>query len=186
MPTFKVELRQAMERDGVPFRKWRNTFFVLGTNVGDAASRVKNDWETILRLAVRGHVYAYQVYATDLDPDSSLFSLQAIDTAFQRGDLGVGDEIYVPEECLAVTIGVSSSRPSRKFWRPGLIEGDFTKAVYSNSTLTTATITAFAALIATESYVDPQSEPWTEVLSVKQSNRELGRTAPFEVPAGPV
>lgn len=185
MGLFVVSLRQAMERGSTPYRKWSNTFFVETETAEAAASLVNDGWVNILRNHVREHVYAYQVYATDMLVATSEYIVEAIDPAFQRGVVSRPDEIYTPENCVAVSITVPASRPSRKFWRPGLTEADFGNGVFDNTTLLGQIISDFNDLIASGPFRDVDGQNWISVLGVKQSIRRLGRTAPFDVPAGP-
>lgn len=185
MPLFRAELRLAAERQGTPWRKWRNTFYIVEADAAGAADQCRNAWEVVLRNHCRAFVYAYEVYATDLVPNTSNYVLMPVDTEFQRGNLDAGSDFYALEHCLAISIAVPNSRPSRKFWRPGLLESDFVDGVFQNTTLRDQIIEDWNTMIGNNANYDVDGEPWTSVLSVKQSIRRLGRTAPFSVPAGP-
>ena len=185
MTLFRTELRFATDPAGTPYRKWRTTFYIDTSSTEAAASALGDSWINTLRSCVRDRVYAYQVYATDLDPESAIYSLIPIDPAFQRGDLSTTTDMYNFDICLAVAISVPASRPSRKFWRPGLMESDMTNGIFTNTALADLTTDAFNTIIEEGIYRDIDGDFWQAVLTIKQSNREMGRLAAFDVPAGP-
>lgn len=185
MTLFRTELRFACDPGNIPYRKWRTTFYVDTSSTEAAASALVDSWINTLRNNVRDRVYAYQAYATDLDPESAIYSLVPIDPAFQRGALSTSADLYNFDICLAVSIAVPASRPSRKFWRPGLMESDISNGVFNNSAYADAITTDFNTIIGEGIYRDIDGDFWQAVLGIKQSNRKMGRTAAFDVPTGP-
>jgi hypothetical protein len=175
----------AQERSLETVKKWRTTFHVDEATVLAAANRVRIDWEDTLRDHTRQHIFAYEVYATDLDPDSAIYTIIPVTEAQQRGALATSAEMYPIEHCLSVTIAVPGSRPSRKFWRFGGLETDYTDGVFSNVSLAALIVDDFNTVIGGGSYRDLDGELWTGVLKSKASHRRLGRLAGFELPTAP-
>lgn len=186
MTLFRTELRMAITLDNsTGFKKWRTTFYLNKSTAVAAAQQLRDDWIGILGDACRDRVYAYQVYATDMVEGTSNFHLQSILPEDQRGHIPTPDELYAVENCLAVGITVPASRPSRKFWRAGYCESDYTQGVYSNSTFSTLISGKFDDLCGTGQYVDIDGQDWISTLVVKASLRVLGRTSRFDVPNPP-
>lgn len=188
IPFFRVSLRLATDQPGQPFRKWSNTFYVEAANPVAAAAAGVGAWTGFLRGAARERVYCYQVYATDLLANTDNYQVQNVDQAFQRGSLATpGTEPYQPKTCLSVTIPVDQSRPSRKFWRPGLYEGDVSNGVTINSTLADTIADAFNNLIANSEglWLDPDRQQWLAPVQLRLTTREFGREATADVPIPP-
>ena len=186
MTLHRVELRLAVTLDNATgFRKWRTTFYADTATPLAAANQVRQDWIDQLRDTCRDKIYAYAVYAVDLNPATSAFALISIGDADQRGSIATPDELYPIEQCLAVGIEVPSSRPSRKFWRAGYCESDYTQGVFSNSTFATIIRQGFDNIAQSGNYRDVDGQEWVAVLQAKQSIRRLGRTAGFDVPTPP-
>jgi hypothetical protein len=169
----------------VGFRKWRTTFYLDTGTAEAAANQLIDDWTNTLRNHVRESVYAYQVYATDLLPVTADYAIIPIDEGFQRGNVPTPSELYGIEYCLAVNLTVPASRPSRKFWRAGYCESDYSDGVFNNATLASDIADDFNTIISSGLYRDVDGESWTSVLVVKPSIRRLGRTAAFDVPVPP-
>jgi hypothetical protein len=188
MPLYRVALRFATDQPGQPFRKWSNTFFAEETGASIAAFRGLGLWNDGLRAAARERVYLYQVYAADLNPATDDYYVLNVDPALQRGNLPTPTgEPYQPKTCVAVTLPVSGSRPSRKFWRPGLFEGDVANGVSITPALATIIQTQWdQALTSAESYwLDPDGQTLQVPVQLRLSTREFGREATADVPVPP-
>ena len=190
MPLFKTSLRLATDQPGIPARKWSNTFYLETNSVIDAANRVRDGWIQYLRGAARQRVYAYEVYATDLNAATETFAVLPIAPGSQRGiiiDPAGGLQPYLPKACAAVTLSVLGSRPSRKFWRPGFLEDDIIDGVQIQPALVTLITNQFAQFIdgLFGALVDPDVQEIAGVSKIRLTTREFGREATADVPAPP-
>lgn len=188
MALFRTSLRMAHDVTWAARRKWSNTFWVEAPNATAAASAVAVGWEAALRDACRANVFAYEVYATDADPATENYDVVAIPSGLQRGTIGLQTaENYLLKACLAVVLRVSGSRPSRKFWRPGLNELDIVDGVTVGGTLPGIVNDAFESFLVEMggSLRDPDGQPFAGVGRIYLTTREFGRTAGFEVPDPP-
>lgn len=187
MARFKVSLRLAWDIALIPARKWSNTFYLEAANPSAAAAGVVTGWTTYLRNAARTTVYAYEVYASDIVPLTDNYVVQTIPTAQARGSLAVpaADQPYLPKVCIAVPLQVPGSRPSRKFWRPGLYETDITNGVSVGSGMVNAINTSFSQFIGNlgAALVDVDGQPITTVGPLRLTTREFGRESTNLVPA---
>jgi hypothetical protein len=148
-------------------------------------------WIAYLNAAARSVVFAYEAYATDLNPATEDFAVQPIPLANQRGLIATGnEERYLAKACINQRLNVASSRPSFKFWRPGLVEGDVNNGVDVSPTLLTAISTAFSAMIEDfeGSLVDPDgqviSTPGKQTLTTREFGRYAGNELPLPPPVG--
>lgn len=188
MPLFRVSLRFASDISGHPPRKWSNTLFANDATPLAAASRGVSLWTGALRSGARERVWCYQVYATDLAPLTDNYHVYDVEPGAQRGSLPTpAGEPYLPKACVAVALPVSGSRPSRKFWRPGLYEGDVTNGVTLSVSLADAIRDAWGTgLAADEGYwLDPDGEQYGFLPQLRLTTREYGREATANVPVPP-
>lgn len=189
MARYATYLRMASDIVGQPARKWSNVFFMEAVSPLAAAFFTASAWAENLRTCCRERVYAYEVYATDLTPGTDAFSVVGISPGEQRGLLTtpIGEEPYMPKTCLAVTLGVSGGRPSRKFWRPGIYEGDIVNGVGVNPALVTLINTAFTNMIDSlgSVFVDPDGQNVFSVSRIRLTTREFGRESQTDVPLPP-
>lgn len=189
MPLYRTSLRLAWDVVGVPQRRWSNTFFLNQSSSLAAASQMVALWDQVLRGAARQRVYAYEAYAVDTNEATDDYAVLPVPVGVQRGTLAgdAGNEAYLPKACMAVTLTVLGSRPSRKFWRPALYEPDVLGGVTLSPTLITAVRTAFEDLIeaAGGSLVDPDGQSIAAVTKLTLTTREFGRESTADVPVPP-
>lgn len=129
MTLYKVSLRKAFDSSINPRRKWSTTFLVNTQTAIGAATVLVDGWRNFLSAACRANVYAYQAYATSVLAGDEDYAIVNVPLGDQRGQIPrPNDDPYKPTVCIAVEINtVGGGRPSRKFWRPGLFEGDITQ-----------------------------------------------------------
>lgn len=190
MALYDVVLRLATDQPGIPARRWSNRFILDSDSAFSAAAAIRAQWIGKLRNGVRERVYAYEVYATDTNTTTDNFTTLPILPGDQRGTLANpvgGLEPYLPKACMAVTLNVASSRPSRKFWRPGFLEADITNGVSVNPDLVELTTNLFEGVIQDlfGAWVDPDSQEIASVGRIRLTTREFGREATADVPAPP-
>jgi hypothetical protein len=190
VPLYKVAYRFAWDIVGVPARKWSTTLFLDSVSPLAAANLARDTWSEVLADGARERVYLYEVYATDLDPASDSYVTVGVPAGAQRGRLptpGFGGQPYLPKVCLAVTLGVSGSRPSRKFWRPGIYEGDVENGVGVDPVLVNAVTVAWDNATAAfgSAFVDPDGQNIFGVTRVRLTTREFGAESQTDVPLPP-
>lgn len=191
MALYKSSLRMANDVTWAKRVKWSNTFFISAPNAPSAAAIIAGAWQSALRNAVRNTVFAYEAYATSVLEGDEDYSVVPIPAANSRGFLpvpaGAGQQ-YAPNICVAVSMRtLGGGRPSRKFWRPGLYEGDVDNGINVNADLVNAIETSFASFIenAGEFLVDPDGQEFEQIVIARLSNRKLGREASENLPAPP-
>lgn len=186
MAIFLVSLRQSHDMQGQTRRKWSNTFFVDAPNAAAAAAWGVALWQGYLREAVRERVWCYEVYATSLQEGDDSYAVQGVPEAQQRGTLPAGSgEPYGREYCVSVTIPAEEGRPSRKFWRPGLTEGDITNGETISLNLVNTIEYVFNSALSEVSAVDPDGQALTGPVRARLSLRRLGRESAENLPAPP-
>lgn len=187
MALHKVSLRMATDASWVRRAKWSNTFYLDTPNPGAAAAAIAGGWIAHLATCVRNTVFAYEVYATSATPGDNLFSTVPIPLAQRRGTLSTVDlgEQYQFNACIGVELNVVNSRPSRKFWRPGIYEGDVVQGVSLGAGLVNATTNSFTALVAALDLLDPDGENIDSVGEIRLTSRKLGRQAGNDIPQQP-
>ncbi len=188
MALFFIQLRQAIEIGGAVLYKWSNTFYADVGDVNDAASVGVALWTNALRNAAREDVFCYQVYARDVLLGTDVFTTVNVAQGSQRGSLIAPiSEPYFRSAVVTVTIPVAQSRPSRKFWRPGLREADVIDGVALDSTLTTALQTAFDGVFNTGNITwrDPDNELLSGPVTLRLGSRRLGDEATADLPVAP-
>lgn len=189
MTLYRTSLRLATDQPGVPARKWSNTFFVEAPTAFSAAALIYSAAWSELRTSVKERVYAYEVYATDSNTATDDFAIFPIPIGERRGTVPVAGlgEPYLPKVCLAVTLSVAGSRPSRKFWRPGLFENEVLAGVSVTPALITEITGRFNTFIADMDGAlrDPDGQSVGPVQKITLTTREFGREATADVPLPP-
>lgn len=196
MPLYSVALRMARESGGIGLYKWSNVFHAVAANATGAALAGLIAWTENLIGACRNDVYCYEVYATDVvapnsapTPGTSDFATELVPAGQQRGTIAppsTEQALYWPDVCVNVELTVPSSRPDRKYWRPGLREFDFSAQGQLNSpALVTAINAAFTQLVIAETFVSGDAESFSGARLTKAGIRRLGRQSRFDVPPPP-
>ena len=189
MPLFKGSFRMAHDTTWASRRKWSTTFFLMADGVAQAAEQLQNAWADFLRGAVSSDIFCYEVYVTDTAVGTDNYTVEPVPPGDQRGtfDNGAAGERYLPQTVVTVTLGVAGSRPSRKFWRFGLREGNVSQGEALTSDVLNEITDAFNGLLGAPgfSFVDPDGQSLTRVSRLKLGTREFGRTAGADVPQPP-
>ena len=189
MPLYKLALRFAHDVTWGERRRWSTTFFVEASNPTAAASFGTGLWISALRPATADHVFCYEAYATDLDPSTEAYDVVAVPSGQQRGTNTTlfTAEKYLLKACLAVEMKVTASRPSRKFWRPGLTEGTIVGGTAVSEDVLTATRAAWENLLTAGGTFlrDPDGQSFSSIGTIKLTTREFGREAGSNLPTPP-
>lgn len=186
MAIYSVQLRQSHDVPGITRRKWSNVVFFDAPNANAAAAAGVGLWQAYLRNAVRVSVFCYEVYATSLLSGDDDYTVQTVPNADQRGTIAVGaGEPYDPTVCVSVTIRASAGRPSRKFWRPGLWEGDVQSGQAISPALVALVEAAWNNALGAVAMVDPDGQALSAPVVARYSRRQLGRESAENLPAPP-
>lgn len=196
MPLYAAALRQARSLGGAGVYKWSNVIYLFTSSAAAAAAELASGWIDYLRPAFRDDVYCYEVYATDVLPPNAGptpgtvdFAVVGVPAGQQRGTIpsNTSGDAYWPDVCLNLEMRVFSSRPDRKYLRPGLRENDFdAQGRFDNAGLAAGLNTAFSSLIAELSVRSSDNETIQSVAITKAGIRRLGRQSRFDVPPPPV
>lgn len=189
MPLYKTALRMASDVTWPSRRKWSTTFWINAANAAAAAAAVAASYITTLRAALDETIFAYEVYATSAVAGDEDYTVVSIAPGDQRGLVAASGrgELYLAKAVIAVEMRAAAGRPSRKFWRFGLREGDVTNGAEASGPVYTLVGTAFASFITEvgAALVDPDNTPIVDVGKLRLTTREFGRTAGADVPAAP-
>lgn len=185
MAIWKVSLRKAF---GTPFnQKWSNTYYVEGANLTEAADISVNIWNNWEREFHTQGVYCYEIYLNNTaDPPNSPGSIFPIPAPNQRGvfpgyNAGATFPLW---NCLRCDFTVLNSRPSRKFFRVGLVPANYDNGNITAGLASTvqASLTGIAAQIGV---VDVDGEQIIAGVIKGLTPHRLGKEAGLNVPAGP-
>jgi len=190
MPLYKVSLRFATDNTWARRTKWSNSFYLNRPTAGEASQVMVAAWQTSLRGTVRNTVFAYEVYSSSVLEGDVTYDVRTITAGNQRGGLSTVDlgQQYQQNSCLSVTMPVTGSRPSRKFWRPGLYENDVTNGEIVNPVLVETVALGFDELLSEFGdtfLLDPDGQTLTGPVRVRFTQRKLGRQAGLNLPSPP-
>lgn len=186
MALYSVSIRQSWDIPGINRRKWSNVVFIDAPNADAAAAAGIGLWEVHLRNAARTNVFCYEVYATSVTQGDDDYAVQVTPEAFSRGTLPIGNgEPYAPKNCLSVTLRAVAGRPSRKFWRPGLWEGDVVAGQAVGAALVAAVETAWSGVLAENIVRDPDNQALIGAPLVRFTSRAFGRESAENLPSPP-
>lgn len=192
MGLFRTVLRQAIGGGASPDAyKWSNIWYVDAADVEAAANQMITVWEDILRPSCTQMVYAYEVYASDLVPDTTNFTTIGIVPGHQRGTsstaTGDGTDFYTPAVALRIDMHVAGGFASRKWVRVGLNEAAVAPGglTMSNTSWQTAISNAYNDVTEVSGMVDESGHPFTGATLVGIRAKRLGKFARFDLPIPP-
>lgn len=126
MTLYRATLRQACGGGTVPDAyKWSNIFYINTSSAIFAAEIMSDFWTDTMRPAFSVVNYAYEVYVSDLAPETTNFTTLAIDPGNQRGTYTPAESsnnLYTSAVAYRVDINVPGGYASRKWFRWGLCE----------------------------------------------------------------
>jgi hypothetical protein len=185
MPLFRVTPRKAIN-DAGGRAKWSNLYYINASSVNEAAAIGVNVWVYGERLFHRSRVFCYEVYATSLVPADNVFTTSAVPEGLQRGGIvGAGDQLPL-FNVLRVDLPVlAGGRPSRKFYRPTLEEGDQINGALTNAPLLAAIAAGMAVIQSTPEVRDESGNFFSGHVIKGITSRRLGRDSSANVPSAP-
>lgn len=187
MPRYLVQTRKATQEFGG--RKWSNRYFLLADTMNEALDAAQTIWQTGERIFHYTDVYCYEVYANLVgDTPFTPGQTKPIDGSIASGVRTIaGNGEILPTFVVArVDFTVAGSRPSRKFYRPHLREGDVTGDQLTGGILTA--ITTGINAISSGFIIDEDGDQWSPQNGVIKgvTSRRLGRDSFINVPPPPV
>lgn len=125
MANFLTQLRMCVGASGFPDAyKYSYVFFTEAGTPGEAISNGISIWEDALRQCHGEVAFCYEIYASDLLPDTTNFSTGAMPSGLERGTVGMGGStnLYNPNHAVRIDLPVAGGFPSRKWLRLGFLE----------------------------------------------------------------
>jgi hypothetical protein len=189
MARWLISLRKAINTNGIAY-KWSNTYFAEAGDAVGALGIGARIWLEGERLFHKDLAFLYEVYVNETgDAPFSPGSIGTVDVGVRRGLSIAGpsttDVLLPPFNVVRVDFSVVSSRPSLKFYRLPLMEGDITAGQLVQARINEIQA-GLAGLAGITSLVDVDGQDWTGSASIKSiTSRRLGREASLAVPVGP-
>lgn len=185
MALFKCSIRKAVNDAGGAF-KWSNTWYVDTLSPLTAASIATNIWTQGERLFHKSRVFAYEVYVTSTLAGDEAFYTAAIDGDAAPGLLvSAGDQLPLFNVVRVDLNVIAGGRPSRKFYRPTIEEGDQTNGNLTNTTLIQAIGTGLGMILAMPEVRDEDGNTFGTSVIKGITSRRLGKFAAVAVPPVP-
>jgi len=189
MPLFLVATRKAINTNGV-LAKWSNRYFVEVPTIQDALDAGNGIWTVGEAVFHNALAFCYEIYANAVnDPPNTPGTTQSVAAADSRGE-----RVAIASDTLTLLplwnvvrtdFPVVASRPSRKFYRIPLLEGDITSAQVDPDIL--IALQAGCSFIAGLDIMrDVDGQDYTGGSVVKGlTSRRLGRDSAVNVPPAP-
>lgn len=185
MALHKIQVRKAVSDAGGSF-KWSNTYYAETLSLTTALVVGANIWANGERLFHRSRVYCYEIYASTVTPGDGLFDRYAVVEGDQRGSFaGAGDQLPLFNVVRVDLTVAGGGRPSRKFYRPTLEEGDQTNGIITNATWLTALSNGLTYIVGLPEVRDESGNDLNGFSQRGITSRRLGREAGLGVPAPP-
>ena len=189
MALFLVQTRKAINTGGIT-AKWSNRYFVQSDTESGAVAMGQAIWNDGERLFHNALAFCYSIYVNNMADAPNTPGLEiGVPTGVQRGAraataVTVGTMLPL-FNVIRVDFPVLASRPSRKFYRIPLLEGDIQDAQPGAALL--SDIQAGCDVIASNWWMqDPDAQSYAGTALVKGiTSRRLGRDAAVSVPIGP-
>lgn len=192
MALYRATIRSAAGGGSSPDAyKWSNIWYIEGTGVGTAAADAVSLWVTHLRPATNPYFYAYEVYISDLVPDTTVFGTYPIIPGEQRGTRGgfgnTALDWYNPAIVHRYDLTVAAGFSSRKWMRFGLTEASVAPGglTMSDSDWQASITTAMGACTAEAFVRDESGNAFTGVLAKGLQPKRLGKFARYQLPTPP-
>lgn len=190
MALYLVSVRKALNFGGAAY-KWSNRYFCDVAGANDANVVGQQIWTEGEKRFHSILIHAYEVYVNAVgDPPGSIGFTYPIPPGVQRGEVSAGipptlDATLPLFNVIRVDFGIAGSRPSRKFYRSGLQEGEVQALTLVPSKVTQVQ-QAVDAIASLGDLRDVDNQVYTGVASVRGiTSRRLGREAAVGVPNGP-
>jgi hypothetical protein len=185
MALFKVQVRKATNDAGGAF-KWSNTHYVETLSPSTAAFTGIQIWMEAERFFHRSRVFCYEVYASSVVEGDNAYHIEALDSESQPGLFaGAGDQLPLFNVLRVDLNTAAGGRPSRKFYRPTLEEGDQTNGIITNTAYLAALQNGLVDLINIPGVRDESGNSFASATIKGITARRLGKFAAVAVPPAP-
>ena len=184
MSLFRVVTRLAVRTDADAY-KWSYVWYVDAASVGDAADYGAEEIWPALAQAHLSVAFCYEVYASDLVPETTNYTVVSPIIANQPGEITASSQLYNPSIVVRVELNVAGSRPSRKYHRMPLQESDVTNGIILESGATTAVSNAYSDVLGLTSLRDESGNLFSGYTVRGITTRRLGKLSRNDVPPTP-
>lgn len=182
---FKLQIKKAINQDGL-LAKWSNTYYCETLSLTTALVVGANIWASGERLFHRSQVFCYEIYAASAAPGDNIYDRYAVVEADQRGQLaGAGEALPFFNVVRVDLPTLAGGRPSRKFYRPILHEGDQNAGTIVSAALLTALGNGLTYIVGLPEVRDESGNDITGYSVRGITSRRLGREAQLSVPSAP-
>lgn len=188
MALYRVLTRLAAGGSGFPDAyKWSYVWYCEASTAVDAANWGASLWVDHMRGAHTNYAYCYEVYASDLVPNTTNYTVLAMAAGVQRATGGSpSSELYLTDTAIRVELTVSGGRPSRKYWRPPLFEEQVGPGGRTVSAGVLTTLNAALTGITNDPDIrDESGNLFTGYVIKSVSTRRLGKFARTALPLPP-
>lgn len=184
MALFRVITRLAL-RTSADAYTWSYVWYVEEADVEAAAVYGRDEIWPSLAVCHKAYTYCYQVYASDLVPSTTNYTVIGVDAGDQPGLIAASSQLYRASTVVRVELNVAGGRPSRKFVRPALEETDITNGTTLEADIIDAINGAFTDILAASALRDESGNTFSGYTIAGLSDRRLGKFARNDVPPAP-
>jgi hypothetical protein len=184
MALFRMLTRMAM-RTSADAYTWSYVWYVEAADVEAAAVHGRDVVWPSLADAHKVYAFCYQIYASDLVPNTTNYTNLAVDPADQPGTIAASGQLYRASTTVRVELNIAGGRPSRKFHRVPLEEDDVTNGLTIATGIASDVSAAYAALLAASDIRDESGNTFSGYTVRGLSDRRLGKTSRNSVPPSP-
>lgn len=181
MTRFRVVVRKAISGSSGLNYKWSNVYYDEAPDASTAADHGIGIWNRE-RIFHNTNVFCYEVYASDLVPNTVNFVQKKPTALLQYGQYASTGEWYASFACVRVDLLVPNSRASRKFFHLPLVEADVVNGLSLVSGCNAAIASGMDQIIAIASLRDESGNNVTGYVNHGITSRRLGRQAFHDIP----
>lgn len=189
MPLYLCKLNKAINTSGIQ-AKWSNVYFVQANDSSEAVTMGNVLWGNGERGFHNQLAFCYSIYVNNTEDPPNTPGLEVpVQSAVQRGTRSATAAstltILPLANVVRVDYPVAASRPSRKFYRIPLLEGDIQELQLVGD-LPALLQTGINALASQGWLRDPDGQAYVGSGIIKGlTTRRLGRESGLNVPTGP-
>lgn len=184
MPLFRVIPRMAL-RTSADAYTWSYVYYVEAADVNEAAAFGRDQLWPDLAVAHLNVAFCYEIYASDLNPATTLYTVLAVDPGDQPGAITPTTQLYNASIVVRVELNVAGGRPSRKYHRFPLTEDMITNGIALESVAIDALNTAYAGVVGETALRDESGNEFSGYTIKGITTRRLGKFARNSVPPSP-
>ena len=186
MPFYRVQLRLACYA-AQPYYKFSYNFRVESATVSGAANDVRDGWNAALRDAHGTAIAAYEVYATDENPDTPTFTTVTFQNDDRSGtsEIGAGGEVMPPWNVVRIEFPAGTGWPMVKYARFPLYESLVIQGAALTSAVESALYQGWTLFASQVAWVDEQGTGVSGPGAMTLTSKRLGKMAYTAIPLPP-